>query len=109
VAKNYQKDKGETSAPAVAEWVSVALGELIGEVHQGLLALAVGAGVPVWTAMREADVTAVGGPTGRHDPARIATRHGHEAGSVSLGGRRVAVPRPRMRASDGSGELAVPT
>ena len=31
------------------------------------------------------DVTAVCGPKGRHDPARTATRHGHEAGSVSLG------------------------
>ena len=29
-------------------------------------------------------------------------------GSVTLGGRRVAVARPRMRASDGSGELPVP-
>src|SRR2546423_15389977 len=59
--------------------------------------------------MMEADVTAVCGPKGRHDPARTATRHGHEAGSVSLGGRRVAVERPRMRATDGSGELPIPT
>jgi putative transposase len=109
VAKNYQKDQCEMSAPAVPERVSVALGELIGEVHEGLLALAVGAGLQVLTAMMEADVSAVCGPKGRHDPARTATRHGHEAGSVSLGGRRVTVPRPRMRASDGSGELAVPT
>lgn len=35
MAKNYQKDKCETSAPAVPERVSVALGELIGEVHEG--------------------------------------------------------------------------
>jgi len=34
-------------------------------------------------------------------------RHGSEAGSVTLGGRRVPVARPRMRAADGSGELAV--
>jgi hypothetical protein len=108
VANNYQKDKCEKSAPAVPERVSVALGELIGEVREGLLALAVGAGLQVLTAMMEADVIAVCGPKGRHDPARRATRHGHEAGSVSLGGRRVTVRRPRMRASDGSGELAVP-
>ena len=38
---------------------------------------------------------------------RTATRHGHGAGSVSLGGRRVPVQRPRMRAVDGSGELPV--
>jgi hypothetical protein len=37
----------------VAEWVSVALGELIGEVHEGLLALAVGAGLQVLTAHRQ--------------------------------------------------------
>src|SRR3954453_10611558 len=66
-------------------------------------------GVQGLTAMMEADVTAACGPKGRHDPARIATRHGHEAGSVSLGGRRVPVRRPRVRATDGSGELAVAT
>src|SRR3954454_14560711 len=107
VGKKYQNDKRDTSAPAVPEQVSVALGELVGEVHEGLLALAVGTGLQVLTAMMEADVTAACGPKGRHDPARIATRHGHEAGSVSLGGRRVPVRRPRVRATDGSGELAV--
>ena len=54
-------------------------------------------------AIMEADVTAVCGPKRRHDPERTATRHGHGAGSVSLGGRRVPVQRPRMRAVDGSG------
>jgi putative transposase len=34
-------------------------------------------------------------------------RHGHEQGSVTLGGRRVTVQRPRVRAADGSGELPV--
>ena len=36
-------------------------------------------------------------------------RHGRERGSVTLGGRRVAVTRPRVRAADGSGEVPVPT
>ena len=109
MGKKYQNDKRDTSQLAVPEHVSVALGELVGEVREGLLALAVGTGLQVLTAMMEADVTAACGPKGRHDPGRTATRHGHEAGSVSLGGRRVPVSRPRMRASDGSGELAVPT
>jgi transposase-like protein len=69
----------------------------------------VGTGLQVLSAMIEADVTAACGVKGRHDPARTVTRHGHEAGSVSLGGRRVPVSRPRMRASDGSGELPVAT
>ena len=51
---------------------------------------------------------AVCGPRGKHDPDRVATRHGTERGSVTLGGRRVPVARPRVRAADGSGELAVP-
>ncbi len=46
---------------------------------------------------------------GKHDPARAAVRHGTERGSVTLGGRRVPVERPQMRAGDGSGELPVPT
>jgi putative transposase len=107
VLNNYQKTESGMSAPAVPERVSVALAELAGEVQEGLLALAVGTGLQVMAAMMEADVTAVCGPKGCHDPGRRATRHGQGAGSVSLGGRRVPVSRPRMRATDGSGELLV--
>jgi transposase-like protein len=107
VQKNYQKTDIGPFAPVVPERVSVTLAELAGEVREGLLALAVGAGLQVMAAMMEADVTAVCGPKGRHDADRSATRHGHGAGSVSLGGRRVPVRRPRMRATDGSGELGV--
>jgi transposase-like protein len=108
VRKHYQNKKIDTSQPAVPETVSVALTELAGELREGLLALAVGTGLQVMAVMMEADVTGVCGPKGRHDPKRTATRHGHGAGSVTLGGRRVPVERPRMRAVDGSGELAVP-
>jgi hypothetical protein len=76
--------------------------------REGLLALAVGTGLQVMAALMEQDVTAACGPMGRQDPERTATRHGHGRGSVTLGGRRVRIERPRMRASDGSGELAVP-
>ena len=105
--KNYQNQEIDTSQPAVPDTVSVALAELAGEMREGLLALAVGAGLQVMAAIMEEDVTAQCGIKGRHDPERTATRHGHGAGSVSLGGRRVPVERPRMRATDGSGELPV--
>ena len=105
--KNYQNEEIDTSQPAVPDTVSVALGELAGELREGLLALAVGAGLQVMAALMEEDVTAACGPQGRHDPQRSAMRHGHGGGSVSLGGRRVPVERPRMRAVDGSGELPV--
>jgi putative transposase len=109
VRKTYQNQEIDTSRPAVPETVSVALAELTGELREGLLALAVGTGLQVMAAIMEEDVTARCGPRGRHDPQRTATRHGHERGSVSLGGRRVPVERPRMRAVDGSGELPVPS
>ena len=105
--KTYQNEDIDTNQPTVPEAVSVALTELVGEVQEGLLALAVGTGLQVLTALMEQDVTARCGVKGRHDATRTATRHGHGAGSVSLGGRRVPVVRPRMRASDGSGELPV--
>jgi transposase-like protein len=108
VRKTYQNEGFDTSHPAVPDTVSVALAELAGEMREGLLALAVGTGLQVMAAMMEADVTAACGPKGRHDPERRATRHGHGAGSVTLGGRRVPVERPRIRAVDGSGEVAVP-
>ena len=75
--------------------------------REGLLALAVGAGLQVMAALMEADVTALAGPKGRHDATRTAVRHGRERGSVTLGGRRVPVSRPRVRATDGAGELPI--
>ncbi len=87
--------------------VQVALDEIAASAWE-LLAVAVGAGLQVMRALMEDDVTAVCGPKGRHDPDRVAARHGHQPGSATLGGRRVPVSRPRMRAVDGSGELPVP-
>jgi putative transposase len=108
VNKNYQTKPADTSALAVPEQVSVAMEAIAADMREGLLALAVGAGLQVMQQLMEADVTAVCGPKGKHDPDRAATRHGTEAGSVTLGGRRVPVQRPRMRTADGSGEVPVP-
>ena len=58
----------------------MALAELAGEMREGLLALAVGAGLQVMAAIMEEDVAAVCGPKGRHDAERTAMRHGHGAG-----------------------------
>jgi putative transposase len=112
VSKDYQKNAPMTTAGlrlALPETVSVAMSEIAENVQEGLLALAVGTGLQVMQAMMAEDVAAVCGPKGKHDPARTAVRHGTEAGSVTLGGRRVPVTRPRMRASDGSGEVPVPS
>jgi len=87
----------------------VAMAEIAENMHDGLLALAVGAGLQVMVALMEADVTVLAGPKGTHNMTRTAVRHGRERGSVTLGGRRVPVTRPRVRAADGAGELAIPS
>jgi transposase-like protein len=89
--------------------VQEALGELVGAAREGLLALSVGVGLGVLAELMEEEVDEVVGPKGRHDRDRVAVRHGHEAGQVTLGGRRVAVERPRVRSADGSRELPLQT
>ena len=96
-------------ATALPDRVSVAMTEIAENMHEGLLALAVGAGLQVMQALMEVDVTTLAGPKGKHDRARTAVRHGRERGSVTLGGRRVPVTRPRVRAADGAGELPIPS
>jgi putative transposase len=89
--------------------IQAALGELVGAAREGLLALSVGVGLGVVHELMELEVTEVVGPKGKHDPDRVAKRHGHEDGSMTLGGRRVAVRRPRMRSADDECELPVAT
>jgi hypothetical protein len=80
--------------------VSVAIGDIVANVREGLLAMAVGTGLQVLVAMMDADVAAVvGGPKGKHDPNRTAVRHGTERGSVTLGGVGCPSSGPRMRAN----------
>jgi putative transposase len=98
-----------TDAAVLPERVQVALGELAGAAKEGLLALSVGVGLGVLSELMEEEVTDVVGPKGKHDPERTGVRHGHEAGEVTLGGRRVAVERPRARTADGESELPLET
>jgi transposase-like protein len=92
--------------PLPAE-IQEALGELVGAAREGLLALSVGVGLTVVHQLMEREVDGVVGPKGKHDPDRTAKRHGHEVGSMTLGGRRVPVTRPRIRTADDEHEVPV--
>lgn len=84
------------------EQVSVELGDLAGKVKEGLLAFAVGVGLEVFKTLLEEDRTTMVGPKGKHDPAgRSSNRHGSQPSTVSLGGRKVALERPRVRSVTG--------
>lgn len=75
---------------------------------QGLLAASTAVGLEVMTELLAAEVTEVAGPKGRHDAQRSATRHGTQPGTVTLGGRRVPVQRPRVRTvGQGAHEVAL--
>jgi putative transposase len=87
--------------------VQDALGELVSAAREGLLALSVGVGLGVLAELMEEEVVEVVGAKGKHDPERVAVRHGHESGEVTLGGRRVAVERPRVRSAEGTSEVAL--
>src|SRR6266702_1108303 len=115
VSNTYQKNRrraepdprpGEIIVP---EQVMVSMAEIAGAAREGLLALAVGTGLQVMAAMFDEDVTRLCGPDGKHNHDRAGYRHGSENGSVTLGGRRVPVTRPRVRAAGGSGELRLPS
>jgi transposase-like protein len=89
--------------------VQDALGELAGAAKDGLLALSVGVGLGVLSEMMEAELDEVVGPKHANNAQRTAVRHGHEDGEVTLGGRRVAVKRPRARSADDEHEVPLQT
>jgi hypothetical protein len=86
VKKSSHIQSVNASAPAIPEWVGVAMADIAEILREGLLALAVGAGLQVMAALMEADVTELAGPKGKHNMTRAAVRHGRERGSVTLGG-----------------------
>ena len=115
MSNTYQKERrraqpdlgpGEVMVP---EQVIVSMAEIAESAKEGLLALAVGTGLQVMAAMFDEDAGRLCGPDGKHNPGREGYRHGSEDGSVTLGGRRIPVVRPRVRAADGSGELHLPS
>jgi putative transposase len=63
-------------AIAVAEQVLVSMAEVAESATEGLLAVAVGAGLQVMAAMFDEDVARLCGPDGKHNRDRAGYRHG---------------------------------
>ena len=107
--KTVSREQVATAELVLPARVQEALGQLVGSAKEGLLALSVGLGLGVLAELLEEEVVDVVGVKGKHDPGRVAVRHGHESGEVTLGGRRVAVERPRVRSADGNEEVRLAT
>lgn len=62
MTKEYQTTEFDTSVLTVPDEVSVSMTEIASDLREGLLALAVGAGLQVMQELMAADVTAACGP-----------------------------------------------
>jgi transposase-like protein len=109
VKSNVSLAQASAEEVVLPERVQEALGQLVGSAKEGLLALSVGVGLGVLAELLEEEVDELVGPKSRHNPERVAVRHGREAGEVTLGGRRVQVERPRVRSADGRAEVQLRT
>jgi transposase-like protein len=81
--------------------------DLLVDTRAELLELAVASGLQVLTTMLEEDRTALCGRRYQHQSDRHAVRAGTVPSEVVLGGRKVAIRRPRVRAS--GVEMPLPT
>lgn len=96
---NYHRpriaDQRETSELELPEQVQLAIDDLAGRMREGLLALSVGVGLKVMDELIEEELVRLCGPKGKHDPRRVASRHGSRPAKVVLGGRKLGARRPR--------------
>ncbi|HEU4726924.1 MAG TPA: IS256 family transposase [Kofleriaceae bacterium] len=97
----------QASGLDLPEHVQLSLAGIAGQAKEGLLALAVNAGLAVLHETMEWEVERLVGLKGRHDRDRTAKRHGHTPGEVTLGARRVPISRPRVRTADDTAEIGL--
>lgn len=86
----------------------VALGSVLVRAKQALREVMLSAGTDVLMAMLEDDRTALCGPKHKQPEERENYRHGYDTGPLVLGGRKVAVRKPRVRSIEGE-EVELPS
>jgi putative transposase len=80
----------------------------LGNIEQSFFELCIGAGQQVLASMMEQDREDLCGARWKRDPDRKAGRAGTTKSEVSLGGRRIAISRPRVRSQAGH-EMQLPS
>ena len=101
--KNAKSETGRKAAEGGQLWL-----RLPGLVREALYETVIGAGLACVDEVLEAERVALCGARYEHQAERQALRAGHVASSLVLGGRRVAVSRPRARSVAGR-ELKLPS
>ena len=96
------------SPPVATVQLPLPLLDVLQDTRTAFFGLCVDAGQQVLRTMMEQDREQLCGPKHVPNPARRAVRGGSTRGEVTLGGRRILVPRLRARSVDGH-ELALPS
>src|SRR5215475_5423603 len=97
-----------TSPPVATVQVPLPLLDVLADTRTAFFGLCLDAGQQVLRTMMEQDRERLCGPKHVPNPARCAVRGGSTRGEVTLGGRRILVPRLRARSVDGH-ELTLPS
>ena len=96
------------ASPVATVQVPLPLLDVLTDTRTAFFGLCLEAGQQVLRTMMEQDRERLCGPKNVPDPDRRAYRHGQTSGEVTLGGRRILVPRLRARSMDGH-ELDLPS
>src|SRR5262249_16518306 len=83
--------------------------ELFGLMQDSLENLALRLGMLVVSSLLEDEVTRLCGPRHERQPHRTHTRYGHQRGTATLAGQKIAIALPRVRRTDGGGEVPLET
>jgi transposase-like protein len=95
-------ERGQVALPLTREDIQKLL-------LSGVTSLALELGIAAMNGAMSNEVEELCGPRGKRRPGRHAYRYGQQRGYVSAGGQKVGIDRPRVRATDGSGEVDLAT
>jgi hypothetical protein len=115
-AKRHNFHKPEPTQPAVPTGapggeiqLSLDRDELLDLMQDSLESLALKLGMLIASSLLEDEVTRLCGRRHERQPHRTHTRYGHQRGTATLAGQKIAITRPRVRRTDGGGEVPLET
>ena len=98
-------DDTDAALAAMPGELAVTLVDIAAACREGLMAVAVEAGLATAMAIMGDEAAGLCGVWNARDPERTYVRGGATASSVVMGGQQLPIRRPRVRAADGSGEV----
>lgn len=102
-------DETDAALAGVPAELAVTLSDIAAACREGLMAVAVEAGLATALAIMADEATQLCGGWNARDPERTHVRGGTTESSVVMGGQRLPIRRPRVRAADGTGEVHLET